>query len=59
MTVGRIIGFLIGTVLFGAGAKIGEICFFRAEKSIKEMLKSDEEHGKVSTKDDHAISQIV
>jgi hypothetical protein len=66
MTIGRIIGFVIGTLLFGAGAKIGEICFQKAEKNIKNILNPEnKEKGEIkqepataSTLSDPALSGV-
>jgi hypothetical protein len=47
MTIGKVIGFVIGTVLFGMGARIGEMCFQKAEENIKNVFKpEDKEEGK-------------
>jgi hypothetical protein len=43
MTIGRILGFIAGTLLMGIGAKCGELLFKELEKKFKEKM---EEHKK-------------
>lgn len=43
MTIGRIFGFIIGTILFGVGVGIGKSVYENGFKAIKKSLKEEKE----------------
>jgi hypothetical protein len=42
MTIGRIIGFIVGTILVGVGTSLGNFAVKKAEEKIKTMKEKKE-----------------
>jgi hypothetical protein len=50
MTIGRILGFIAGTILVGVGAKFGELLFLKVDKKFKEKMKEWKEESEAEIK---------
>jgi hypothetical protein len=47
MTIGRILGFVAGTILMGIGVKCGELIFKQLEKKFKEKMEENKKEAEV------------